>query len=364
MSKELAKAYEPREVEDRIYDFWLQGGYFHAEVDPEKKPYTIVIPPPNITGQLHMGHALDETIQDILIRFKRMQGYSALWLPGTDHASIATEAKIVEAMKKEGLTKEDVGREGFLERAWDWKAKFGGRIVEQLKKLGSSCDWERERFTLDEGCSEAVKEVFVRLYEKGLIYRGERIINWCPHCKTSISDAEVEFDEHDGNFWHLRYPLTDGTGELRPGHHPSGDFAGRYCGSGAIRMTSAIRRIVGKTVTLPLVGREIPVVADEYVEMDFGTGVVKITPAHDPNDFEVGLRHNLPVINVMDEGAVINENGGKYQGMTREEARKAIVKDLDEGGYLVKVEPIKHNVGSCYRCGTVVEPRGLASSGS
>ena len=356
MSKELAKAYEPREVEDRIYDFWLQGGYFHAEVDPEKKPYTIVIPPPNITGQLHMGHALDETIQDILIRFKRMQGYSALWLPGTDHASIATEAKIVEAMKKEGLTKEDVGREGFLERAWDWKAKFGGRIVEQLKKLGSSCDWERERFTLDEGCSEAVKEVFVRLYEKGLIYRGERIINWCPHCKTSISDAEAEFDEHDGNFWHLRYPLTDGTGELRLATtRPE-----TLLGDTAVAVhpdDERYKAYVGKTVTLPLVGREIPVVADEYVEMDFGTGVVKITPAHDPNDFEVGLRHNLPVINVMDEGAVINENGGKYQGMTREEARKAIVKDLDDGGYLVKVEPIKHNVGSCYRCGTVVEPR-------
>ena len=356
MSKELAKAYEPREVEDRIYDFWLQGGYFHAEVDPEKKPYTIVIPPPNITGQLHMGHALDETIQDILIRFKRMQGYSALWLPGTDHASIATEAKIVEAMKKEGLTKEDVGREGFLERAWDWKAKFGGRIVEQLKKLGSSCDWERERFTLDEGCSEAVKEVFVRLYEKGLIYRGERIINWCPHCKTSISDAEVEFDEHDGNFWHLRYPLTDGTGELRLATtRPE-----TLLGDTAVAVhpdDERYKAYVGKTVTLPLVGREIPVVADEYVEMDFGTGVVKITPAHDPNDFEVGLRHNLPVINVMDAGAVITDNGGKYQGMTREEARKAIVKDLDEGGYLVKVEPIKHNVGSSYRCGTVVEPR-------
>ena len=253
MSKELAKAYEPREVEDRIYDFWLQGGYFHAEVDPEKKPYTIVIPPPNITGQLHMGHALDETIQDILIRFKRMQGYSALWLPGTDHASIATEAKIVEAMKKEGLTKEDVGREGFLERAWDWKAKFGGRIVEQLKKLGSSCDWERERFTLDEGCSEAVKEVFVRLYEKGLIYRGERIINWCPHCKTSISDAEVEFDEHDGNFWHLRYPLTDGTGELRLATtRPE-----TLLGDTAVAVhpdDERYKAYVGKTVTLPLVG--------------------------------------------------------------------------------------------------------------
>ena len=356
MKKELPKVYEPQEVESRIYETWEKNGCFKGRRDPKRKPFTIVMPPPNVTGQLHMGHAMDSTLQDILTRFKRMQGYSALWLPGTDHASIATEAKIVEAMKKEGLTKEDVGREGFLERAWDWKAKFGGRIVEQLKKLGSSCDWERERFTLDEGCSEAVKEVFVRLYEKGLIYRGERIINWCPHCKTSISDAEVEFDEHDGNFWHLRYPLTDGTGELRLATtRPE-----TLLGDTAVAVhpdDERYKAYVGKTVTLPLVGREIPVVADEYVEMDFGTGVVKITPAHDPNDFEVGLRHNLPVINVMDEGAVINENGGKYQGMTREEARKAIVKDLDEGGYLVKVEPIKHNVGSCYRCGTVVEPR-------
>lgn len=356
MSKELPKAYEPREVEDRIYAFWLQGGYFHAEIDTKKKPYTIVIPPPNITGQLHMGHALDETLQDILIRFKRMQGYSALWLPGTDHASIATEAKIVEAMRKEGLSKEDLGRDGFLERAWAWKEKYGGKIIEQLKKLGSSCDWERERFTLDEGCSKAVREVFVSLYEKGLIYRGERIINWCPHCCTSISDAEVDFNEHDGFFWHLRYPLSDGSGWLalattRPetmlgdtavAVHPDDE---RY------------KHLVGKTVILPLVGREIPIVADAYVEQDFGTGVVKITPAHDPNDFEVGLRHNLEVINVMDDHAVINENGGKYQGMTREEARKAIVKDLDEQGYLMKVEPIKHNVGSCYRCNTIVEPR-------
>ena len=356
MSKELAKAYEPREVEDRIYDFWLQGGYFHAEVDPEKKPYTIVIPPPNITGQLHMGHALDETIQDILIRFKRMQGYSALWLPGTDHASIATEAKIVEAMKKEGLTKEDVGREGFLERAWDWKAKFGGRIVEQLKKLGSSCDWERERFTLDEGCSEAVKEVFVRLYEKGLIYRGERIINWCPHCKTSISDAEVEFDEHDGNFWHLRYPLTDGTGELRLATtRPE-----TLLGDTAVAVNpedERYRSLVGKKLILPLVNKEIPLIADEYVEMDFGTGVVKITPAHDPNDFEVGLRHNLEVINVMTDDGHMTEACGKYAGMDIYECRKEIVKDLEAGGYLVKVEPMKHNVGSCYRCHTTVEPR-------
>ena len=356
MSKELAKAYEPKEVEDRIYDFWLSGGYFHAEIDPDKKPYTIVIPPPNITGQLHMGHALDETLQDILIRFRRMQGYSALWLPGTDHASIATEAKIVEAMRQEGITKEDIGREKFLERAWDWKKKFGGRIIEQLKKLGSSCDWERERFTLDEGCSKAVREVFVRLYEKGLIYRGERIINWCPHCCTSISDAEVEFEEHSGNFWHLRYPLSDGSGYLQLATtRPE-----TLLGDTAVAVhpdDERYKHLVGKTLILPLVGREIPIVADTYVEMDFGTGVVKITPAHDPNDFEVGLRHNLPIINVMDEHAVINENGGKYQGMSREEARKAIVKDLEDGGFLVKVEPIQHNVGACYRCSTLVEPR-------
>ncbi len=353
---QLAKTYDPREVEDRIYDFWQKGNYFHAVVDPEKKPYSIVMPPPNITGQLHMGHALDNTLQDALIRWRRMQGYSALWMPGTDHASIATEAKIVEAMKKEGLTKDDLGRDGFLTRAWAWREKFGGRIVEQLKKLGSSCDWERERFTLDEGCSKAVREFFCRLYDKKLIYRGERIINWCPHCLTSISDAEVEYSEHDGSFWHLRYPLSDGSGYLelattRPetllgdtavAVHPEDD---RY------------RHLIGKTVILPLVGREIPVVADEYVERDFGTGVVKITPAHDPNDFEVGLRHNLPVINVMDESAVINENGGKYQGLDRYEARKRIVADLEEGGFLVKVEPMKHNVGECYRCHTIVEPR-------
>jgi len=353
---DIAKTYNPAEVEDRIYDFWVKGNYFHAEVDQSKKPYTIVMPPPNITGQLHMGHALDNTLQDILIRFRRMQGYSALWMPGTDHASIATEAKIVEAMKAEGITKEDIGRDEFLERAWAWRDKFGSRIISQLKKLGSSCDWERERFTLDEGCSKAVKEVFVRLYEKGLIYRGERIINWCPHCKTSISDAEVTYEEKDGSFWHLRYPLTDGSGfvELattRPetmmgdtavAVHPDDE---RYKG------------IIGKTITLPIMNREIPVVADEYVEMDFGTGVVKITPAHDPNDFEVGLRHNLPVINIMTDEAIINENGGKYCGMDRYTARKAVVKDLEEQGYLVKVEPMKHNVGSCYRCNSVVEPR-------
>ena len=356
MSKELAKAYEPKEVEDRIYDFWMKGKYFHAEVDPKKKPYTIVIPPPNITGQLHLGHAMDETLQDTLIRWRRMQGYSALWLPGTDHASIATEAKIVEAMRKEGITKEEIGREKFLERAWAWKDQYGGRIVEQLKKLGSSCDWDRLRFTMDEGCNKAVNHVFKKLYDKGLIYRGERIINWCPHCKTSISDAEVVFEEKEGSFWHLRYPLSDGSGYIelattRPetmlgdtavAVHPDDE---RY------------KALVGKTVILPLVNKEIPIIADSYVEQDFGTGVVKITPAHDPNDFEVDLRHNLPVINVMDDGGVINENGGKYAGMPALEARKQIVKDLDEAGFLIKIEPIKHNVGTCYRCGTVVEPR-------
>lgn len=356
MSKELAKAYEPHEVEDRIYQFWVENGYFHAEPDPKKKPYTIVIPPPNITGQLHMGHALDETLQDILIRWRRMQGYSALWLPGTDHASIATEAKIVEAMKAEGLTKEDLGREGFLKRAWEWKEKYGGTIVSQLKKLGSSCDWDRERFTLDEGCSKAVREVFVRLYEKGLIYRGERIINWCPHCKTSISDAEVEYAEKDGNFWHLRYPLTDGSGYIQLATtRPE-----TMLGDTAVAVHPDDERykdMIGKTVTLPLVGREIPIVADSYVDMEFGTGVVKITPAHDPNDFEVGQRHNLPIINVMDESGVINENGGEYCGLDRMDARKKIVKALEEQGYLVKIEPHKHNVGTCYRCGTVVEPR-------
>ncbi len=356
MKKELEKVYDPRQVEDRTYRFWQEKRYFHAQPNPEKKPYTIVMPPPNITGQLHLGHALDCTLQDSIIRFKRMQGYEALWLPGTDHASIATEAKIVEAMRKEGTSKEELGREGFLERAWEWKRTYSGRIVEQLKKMGSSCDWERERFTLDEGCSNAVREVFVRLYEKGLIYRGERIINWCPHCRTSISDAEVEYEEHDGHFWHIRYPLSGGSGYLeiattRPetllgdtalAVHPEDE---RY------------KELVGKTVILPLVGREIPIVADSYVEMDFGTGVVKITPAHDPNDFEVGLRHDLPVINVMNEDGTINENGGKYQGMERYECRRQIVADLEAEGFLVKIEDHKHNVGSCYRCSTVVEPR-------
>ena len=356
MAKELAKQYDPKNVEDRIYQTWLDGNYFHAVPDPEKKPYTIVIPPPNITGQLHMGHALDNTLQDILIRFRRMQGYDTLWLPGTDHASIATEAKIVAAMKEEGITKEDIGREGFLKRAWEWKEQYGGRIIEQLKKMGSSCDWERERFTLDEGCSKAVREVFCNLYEKGLIYRGERIINWCTHCKTSISDAEVEYEEHDGNFWHFKYPFKDGSGSIevattRPETIP---------GDTAVAVHPDDERykdVIGKTVVIPVIGREIPVVADTYAKMDKGTGAVKITPAHDPNDFEVGLRNNLPVINVMTDDGFMNEKAGKYAGMNLMECRKAIVKDLTDAGALVKIEPTKHEVGSCYRCHTVVEPR-------
>ena len=356
MAKQLEAKYNPSEVEDRTYKFWLDGDYFHAEVEKDKKPYTIVIPPPNITGQLHMGHALDNTLQDILIRFKRMQGYYALWIPGTDHASIATEAKIVEQMRKEGVTKEDLGREGFLERAWEWKKQYGGRIIDQLKKIGTSCDWKRERFTMDEGCNKAVKEVFVNLYEKGLIYQGERIINWCPYCLTSISDAEVEYEEQAGSFWHLRYPLTDGSGYVQLATtRPE-----TLLGDTAVAVNPNDERykdIIGKTVTLPLVGREIPVVADDYVATDFGTGVVKITPAHDPNDFEVGLRHSLPVINVMTDDARIIDDYEKYAGMDRYEARKAIVKDLEDGGYLVKIEEHSHNVGTCYRCSTTVEPR-------
>ena len=356
MAKELAKLYDPKNVEDRIYNFWLEKNYFHAKNDPDKQPYTIVIPPPNITGQLHMGHALDNTLQDILIRWRRMQGFDTLWLPGTDHASIATEAKIVEAMRKEGLSKDDVGRDGFLERAWEWRRQYGGRIIEQLKKLGSSCDWERERFTLDEGCSKAVLEVFCRLYEKGLIYRGERIINWCPHCLTSISDAEVEYEDQAGHFWHLRYPFKDGSGYLQLATtRPE-----TMLGDTAVAVNPNDERythLVGKTLILPIVHREIPVIADDYVEMDFGTGVVKITPAHDPNDFEVGKRHDLPVINVLTPDAKINEDYPKYAGMDRYEARKAIVQDLEAEGALVKVEDYSHNVGTCYRCGTTVEPR-------
>ncbi len=356
MKKELSKLYDPKEVEDKIYKFWMDNDCFKAHRDPDKKPYTIVIPPPNITGQLHMGHALDETLQDILVRWKRMSGYAALWLPGTDHAAIATEAKIVAAMAEEGLTKEGIGREAFMERAWAWKAKFGGRIVEQLKKLGCSCDWSRERFTMDEGCNKAVREVFVNLYNKGLIYRGERIINWCPHCKTSISDAEVNYEDQAGHFWHLRYPLSDGSGyiELATTRPET------LLGDTAVAVHPDDERykdMIGKTVILPLVHREIPIVADTYVEMDFGTGVVKITPAHDPNDFEVGLRHNLPVINVMTDDAKIVADYPKYAGMDRYDARKAIVADLEAEGALIKVEDHAHNVGTCYRCGTTVEPK-------
>ena len=356
MKNELPKQYNPSEFEDKIYSYWIENNCFKASPNSKKKPYTIVIPPPNITGQLHMGHALDETLQDILIRWKRMSGYEALWLPGTDHAAIATEAKIVEAMRKEGLTKEGIGREAFMERAWKWKEQYGGRIVEQLKKLGSSCDWSRERFTMDEGCSKAVKEVFVKYYEKGLIYRGERIINWCPHCKTSLSDAEVTYEDQAGHFWHLRYPLTDGSGYVQLATtRPE-----TLLGDTAVAVNPKDERyahLIGKTVTLPLVGREIPIVGDDYVDMEFGTGVVKITPAHDPNDFEVGLRHNLPVLNVMTEDAKITEDYPAYAGIDRYEARKKIVEDLEKGGYLVKIEEHEHNVGTCYRCGTTVEPR-------
>ena len=356
MKKELSKQYSPAEIEDRLYAEWESKGYFKPSDDKEKQTYTIVIPPPNITGQLHMGHALDNTLQDILIRYKRMKGFSTLWVPGTDHASIATEAKIVEAMRKEGLTKDDVGREGFLERAWDWNDKFGGRIVSQLKKMGSSCDWSRKRFTLDEGCSEAVKEVFIRLYEKGLIYRGKRIVNWCPKCLTTISDAEVEYEEQAGSFWHLRYPFADGSGyiELATTRPET------LLGDTAVAVNPHDERykaVIGKKLILPLVGREIPVIADEYVESDFGTGAVKITPAHDPNDFEVGARHNLEIINVFTDDAKIVDDYPKYAGMDRFEARKAIVKDLEEEGFLVGIENYSHNVGTCYRCSTTIEPR-------
>ncbi len=356
MKRELDKAYKPADFEDRIYKMWEDNGCFHAEIDREKTPYTIVIPPPNITGQLHMGHALDNTLQDILIRRKRMTGYCTLWLPGTDHASIATEAKIVEAMRKEGLTKDDLGRDKFLERAWEWKRQYGGRIVSQLKKLGSSCDWQRERFTMDEGCSRAVKDVFVNYYNKGLIYRGERIINWCPKCLTSISNAEVDYEDQAGFFWHLKYPFKDGSGyvELATTRPET------LLGDTAVAVNPKDERykdMVGKMLVLPLVGREIPVVADSYVDMEFGTGVVKITPAHDPNDFEVGRRHDLPVINVLTEDARITGDYPAYAGMDRYEARKKIVADLEAGGFLVKTEEHAHNVGTCYRCGTTVEPR-------
>ncbi len=356
MAKELEKQYNPSAFEDRIYKYWMENGYFHADVKSEKTPYTIVIPPPNITGQLHMGHALDNTLQDILIRYHRMNGYNTLWLPGTDHASIATEAKIVEAMRKEGLTKEDLGRDKFLERAWEWKRQYGGRIIEQLKKLGSSCDWDRERFTLDEGCNKAVVEVFNNLYEKGLIYRGERIVNWCPHCKTSISDAEVEYEDQAGHFWHLRYPFVDGSGYLELATtRPE-----TMLGDTAVAVNPNDERykdMVGKMLDLPIVHRQIPVIADDYVDIEFGTGVVKITPAHDPNDFEVGLRHNLEVIDILTDDAHIKDGWGKYSGMDRYEARKAIVEDLKNEGALLEIEDYSHNVGTCYRCSTTIEPK-------
>ncbi|NMA08151.1 MAG: valine--tRNA ligase, partial [Clostridiales bacterium] len=354
MKKELPKTYEPQATEKRLYKFWEDGGFFNAEIDPEKKPFTIVIPPPNVTGQLHMGHALDETIQDILIRQKRMQGYSALWLPGTDHAGIATQIRVEAELRKNGQTRFDLGREAFLERVWAWKERYGSRIIEQLKAIGSSCDWRRERFTMDEGCSKAVREVFVDLYNKDLIYRGNRIINWCPDCTTALSDAEVEYEEQPGSFWHIRYPVKDSDeyvtiATTRPE---------TMLGDSAVAVNPDDKRythLVGKTLILPLVGREIPVVADEYVDKEFGTGCVKITPCHDPNDFEVGRRHNLEEILMLDGDAKVI-NSGKYNGMDRYEARKAVVADLEAGGYLVKIEPHDHNVGTCYRCHTTVEP--------
>ncbi len=360
MSKELAKTYDPHGLEDRIYQKWLDKKYFHAEVDKSKKPFTIVIPPPNITGQLHMGHALDNTMQDILIRFKRMQGYNALWQPGTDHASIATEVKIIEKLKEEGVDKHDLGREKFLERAWDWKREYGGRIISQLKKLGSSCDWDRERFTMDEGCNKAVTQVFCKMHEKGYIYKGARMINWCPVCNTSISDAEVEYEEQAGHLWHIKYPVLKEDGSQ------SGEYLTfattrpeTMLGDTAVAIHPDDERyahLKGKKLMLPLMNREIPVVEDTYVDMEFGTGVVKITPAHDPNDFEVGKRHNLPIINIMNDDATINENGGKYAGMERYDARKLIVKELEEMGLLVKIEDYSHNVGTHDRCKTTIEP--------
>ena len=361
MSKELAKTYDPSGIEEKLYQKWLDKKYFHAEVDKTKKPFTIVIPPPNITGQLHMGHALDNTMQDILIRFKRMQGYNALWQPGTDHASIATEVKIIEKLKEEGIDKEDLGREKFLERAWEWKKQYGGRIVEQLKKLGSSCDWDRERFTMDEGCNKAVTEVFCRMHEKGWIYKGSRIINWCPVCNTSISDAEVEYQEQAGHFWHIKYPIVDENGQASTTEFL--EFATTrpetMLGDTAVAINpedDRYKHLIGKSVMLPIINRVIPIVTDSYVDMEFGTGVVKITPAHDPNDFEVGKRHNLPEINIMNDDATINANGGKFEGMDRYEARKAIVEELDSMGLLVKIEDYSHNVGTHDRCKTTIEP--------
>ncbi len=361
MKKELEKTYNPRDIEDRLYQKWEEKKYFHAEVDKTKKPFTIVIPPPNITGKLHMGHAFDQTLQDILIRWKRMQGYNALWQPGTDHASIATEVKITDELKKQGIDKREMGREKFLEKAWEWKKEYGGTIVSQLKKLGSSCDWDRERFTMDEGCNEAVTEVFVKMHEKGYIYKGSRIVNWCPVCKTSISDAEVEYEEQAGHLWHIKYPLIEDDGSVSTTRFI--EFATTrpetMLGDTAVAINPEDERYKdyrGKKVLLPIVNRELPIVEDSYVDMEFGTGVVKITPAHDPNDFEVGKRHNLQEINVLNDDATINANGGKFEGMDRYECRDAIVKELDEMGLLVKIEDYSHNVGTHDRCHTTVEP--------
>ena len=356
MAKELPKVYDPKEVEGRIYSQWEENGCFRGIRDPEKKPFTIVMPPPNVTGQLHMGHALDATMQDILVRFKRMQGYAALWVPGTDHAGIATQIKVEEELRtKENLTRYDLGREKFLERVWAWKERFGGRIVEQQKKLGASCDWERARFTMDEGCSKAVREVFVSLYEKGLIYKGSRIINWCPHCVTALSDAEVEYQDKPGHLWHMRYPLTDGSGYLVVATTRPETMMGDT-GVAVNPNDERYQHLIGKTVMLPIMNREIPIVADDYVELDFGTGCVKMTPAHDPNDFEVGLRHNLEVIRVLDDNGKVNENGGPYEGMDRYECRKKVIEDLDAMGLMEKTEDYSHNVGTCYRCHNDVEP--------
>ena len=355
MARELPKVYEPQQVESKIYKMWEDNGYFRPSQKADAKPFTIVMPPPNVTGQLHMGHAMDATLQDTLIRFKRMQGYSALWLPGVDHAGIATQIKVEEELRKEGLTRYDLGREKFLERVWDWKHKYGNRIVEQQKKLGASCDWDRARFTMDEGCSAAVREVFVSLYEKGLIYKGSRIINWCPNCVTALSDAEVEYVDKPGHLWHIRYPLPDGTGEVIVATTRPETMLGDT-GVCVNPNDERYQHIIGKTVMLPLVNKEIPIVADDYAEMEFGTGCVKMTPAHDPNDFEVGLRHNLEVVRVLDDNGVVNSLGGKYEGLDRYEARKQIVNDLQEQGYLVKIEDHAHNVGTCYRCHNDVEP--------
>ncbi len=355
MAKELSKVYEPKEVEKRIYEMWEKGGAFKGVRDPEKKPFTIVMPPPNVTGQLHMGHAMDATLQDILTRYKRMKGFAALWVPGTDHAGIATQIKVEEALRKEGLSRYDLGRDKFLERVWDWKNKYGDRIVDQQKQLGASCDWERARFTMDEGCSKAVREVFVSLYEKELIYKGSRIINWCPHCTTALSDAEVEYKDKPGHLWHLRYPLTDGSGFIIVATTRPETMLGDT-GVAVNPNDERYKHLVGKTCMLPLMNREIPIIADDYCDMEFGTGCVKMTPAHDPNDFEVGLRHNLEVIRVLDDNGKINELGGKYQGLDRYDARKVIVAELDELGLVEKIEEHQHNVGTCYRCATDVEP--------